>query len=119
MSSLLESADVDQFIAQIVADRLFQNGLHVSDTDRRVMAEAVATQFEQLILQIVDASDAAAAKKAFLDGVIGHFAFGDIEGQLAVLGLAVGEGHREGFDPAFVAAPTLIRRVFSRTSCGR
>ena len=60
--------------------------------DGGVMLEAAPGQTDELVLQIRDLGHTGHAEVAVLDDVIGELGFGGVNDDLAVLGLAVGDG---------------------------
>ena len=70
-----------------------------------VVLEAAAGQPDHLVLHVGDLADARAAEEGLLDGIVGELRLGGVDDDLAVLGLAVGEGGGESLDAALVAAP--------------
>ena len=63
----------------------------IGPVERLVVAETALAQMDQLLLQAGNGADAAAAEELRLDRVGGERALGDVDGQPAILGLAVGQ----------------------------
>ena len=82
--------------------------------DGGVVLEAALGERDALILQVRDLCDAAAAEVAVLDGIVGELRFRRVNDDLAVLGLAVGDGDGHGLDAALVAAPAGARIVLGK-----
>ena len=80
--------------------------------DGGVVLEATPGQLNQLVLQVVNFGDTAAAEELGLDHVIGKLGFACVNHNLAVLGLAVGNGDGHGLDAALIAAPAAARIIF-------
>ena len=70
----------------------------MADANRGVMLESASRQPDQLVLQIGNLSDAGASEICVLDGIIGKLRLGSVNDDLAVLGLAVGNGNVPGLD---------------------
>ena len=58
-----------------------------------VVTEAFTSKLQKLFLETVDVSDTTASEEAVLDSIIKEFALVNVHGELAVLRLAVGNGH--------------------------
>ena len=82
--------------------------------DGGVVLEAALGERDALILQVRDLRHAAAAEVAVLDGIVGELGLGRVDDDLAVLGLAVGDGDGHGLDAALVAAPAGTRIVLGK-----
>ena len=82
--------------------------------DGSVVLEAALGERDALILQVRDLRHAAAAEVAVLDGIVGELRFRRVDDDLAVLGLAVGDGDGHGLDAALVAAPAGTRIVLGK-----
>jgi len=98
---------------EIVGEGFPEDLLIVALANGGVVLEAAASQLDQLILQVVNFRNTAAAEEFRLNHIVGELGFACINDNLAVLGLAVGDGDGHGLDPTLVAAPAAAGIVLS------
>ena len=90
---------------EVSGEGFLQNVLIVAFANCGMVLKAAAGKLHKLILQIGDFGNAAAAKEFGFDHIIGKLGLAGIDNDLAILGLAVGNGDLHGLDAALVAAP--------------
>ena len=77
----------------------------MTHTDGRMVLEAAAGELDELVLEIGNLRDAAAAEEAVLDLILRELTFRRVDDELTVNRLAVGIGHLKRLDAALVRAP--------------